>query len=166
MKLILWIVSLCRKIAAAGFLVVVPDFFYGDPVIDLNDPNFDVNSWIKVHNIVSILLFSCKLLDEHMKNCARIKKTSRGLFFFFDRSRGTCWFAFDVQIDMIPHVYVYECFGGESWDLSWNRMTYYLLCMTWTFLSLTVLILIQKILDSCIFIISSLLQFWVHWWVL
>uniref|UniRef100_A0A7N2LUE3 Dienelactone hydrolase domain-containing protein n=1 Tax=Quercus lobata TaxID=97700 RepID=A0A7N2LUE3_QUELO len=40
----------CRKIAAAGFLVVVPDFFYDDPVIDLNDPNFDVNSWIKVHS--------------------------------------------------------------------------------------------------------------------
>ena len=70
--------SFADKIAAAGFLVVVPDFFYDDPVIDLNDPNFDVNSWIKVHNTVSFLLFSCKLLDEHMKNCIRIKKTSRG----------------------------------------------------------------------------------------
>ncbi|XP_023894322.1 endo-1,3;1,4-beta-D-glucanase [Quercus suber] len=42
--------KIANKIAAVGFLVVVPDFFYDDPVIDLNDPNFDVNSWIKVHN--------------------------------------------------------------------------------------------------------------------
>ncbi|KAF3955559.1 hypothetical protein ACB098_02G028600 [Castanea mollissima] len=42
--------KLADKIAAAGFLVVVPDFFYGDPIIDYNDPNFDVESWGKVHN--------------------------------------------------------------------------------------------------------------------
>nr|POE58573.1 endo-1,3-1,4-beta-d-glucanase [Quercus suber] len=43
-------ILLISDIYAVGFLVVVPDFFYDDPVIDLNDPNFDVNSWIKVHN--------------------------------------------------------------------------------------------------------------------
>ncbi|KAK4587084.1 hypothetical protein RGQ29_023994 [Quercus rubra] len=42
--------KLADKIAAAGFLVVVPDFFYGDLVIDYNDPNFDVKLWGKVHN--------------------------------------------------------------------------------------------------------------------
>ncbi|KAM3707459.1 hypothetical protein ACB098_02G028700 [Castanea mollissima] len=42
--------KLADKIAGAGFLVVVPDFFYGDPVIDPKDPNFDINSWLKVHN--------------------------------------------------------------------------------------------------------------------
>ncbi|XP_023894324.1 endo-1,3;1,4-beta-D-glucanase [Quercus suber] len=43
--------KLADKIAGTGFLVVVPDFFYGDPIIDFNDPNFDVNSWLKVHNV-------------------------------------------------------------------------------------------------------------------
>ncbi|XP_030924050.1 endo-1,3;1,4-beta-D-glucanase-like isoform X2 [Quercus lobata] len=38
------------KCAESGFLVVVPDFFYGDPVIDFNDPNFDVKSWLEVHS--------------------------------------------------------------------------------------------------------------------
>ncbi|XP_050246132.1 uncharacterized protein LOC126694112 [Quercus robur] len=42
--------KLADKIARTGFLVVVPDFFYGDPIIDFNDPNFDVNSWSNVHN--------------------------------------------------------------------------------------------------------------------
>lgn len=115
MKLILWIVSLCRKIAdkiaAAGFLVVVPDFFYGDPVIDLNDPNFDVNWWIKVHNMVSILLFSCKLLDEHMKNCARIKKTSRGLFFLIEAGGHV-----DLPL-MFKLTLGQEVFAGEVSDL-------------------------------------------------
>jgi len=43
--------KLADKIAGTGFVVVVPDFFYGDPIIDFNDPNFDVNSWLKVHNV-------------------------------------------------------------------------------------------------------------------
>ncbi|XP_075653617.1 endo-1,3;1,4-beta-D-glucanase-like [Castanea sativa] len=38
------------KYAESGFLVVVPDFFYGDPVIDFNDPNFDLKSWLEVHS--------------------------------------------------------------------------------------------------------------------
>ncbi|XP_075653615.1 endo-1,3;1,4-beta-D-glucanase-like [Castanea sativa] len=42
--------KLADKIAGAGFLVVVPDFFYGDPVIDPEGPNFDINPWLKVHN--------------------------------------------------------------------------------------------------------------------
>ncbi|PRQ38793.1 hypothetical protein RchiOBHm_Chr4g0417881 [Rosa chinensis] len=36
------------KVAAAGFFVVVPDFFYGDPV-NLDDPQFDRESWFKAH---------------------------------------------------------------------------------------------------------------------
>ncbi|EEF45406.1 endo-1,3;1,4-beta-D-glucanase [Ricinus communis] len=41
--------KLADKVAAAGFFVLVPDFFYGDPV-DLNNPEFDRESWRKVHN--------------------------------------------------------------------------------------------------------------------
>ncbi|GLT70977.1 hypothetical protein SLA2020_430230 [Shorea laevis] len=42
--------KLADKVAAAGFLVVVPDFFFGDPVIKHDDPHFDRDSWRKVHN--------------------------------------------------------------------------------------------------------------------
>ncbi|PKI78530.1 hypothetical protein CRG98_001088 [Punica granatum] len=37
------------KVAAAGYLVVVPDFLYGDPV-DLNKPDFSVEAWLKLHS--------------------------------------------------------------------------------------------------------------------
>ena len=62
--------------------MVVPDFFYGDPVIDFNDPNFDVKSWLEVHSTVSILLFSYNLWDGHMENCARMKKTGRDILIY------------------------------------------------------------------------------------
>jgi len=42
--------KLADKVAAAGFFVVVPDFFHGDPVIDWFDPKFDRDTWIKAHN--------------------------------------------------------------------------------------------------------------------
>ncbi|OAY55865.1 endo-1,3;1,4-beta-D-glucanase [Manihot esculenta] len=41
--------KLADKVAAAGFFVVVPDFFYGDPV-DLDNPQFDRDAWRKVHS--------------------------------------------------------------------------------------------------------------------
>ncbi|OWM74190.1 endo-1,3;1,4-beta-D-glucanase-like [Punica granatum] len=41
--------KLADKVAAAGFLVVVPDFLYGDPV-DLSKPNFDREAWRKLHS--------------------------------------------------------------------------------------------------------------------
>ncbi|KAK2663095.1 hypothetical protein Ddye_001669 [Dipteronia dyeriana] len=34
------------KVAAAGFLAVVPDFFFGDPA-NLIDPHFDRDAWLK-----------------------------------------------------------------------------------------------------------------------
>ncbi|XP_015888243.1 endo-1,3;1,4-beta-D-glucanase-like [Ziziphus jujuba] len=40
--------QLADKVAAAGFLVVVPDFLYGDP-FDLDNPNIDRESWLKAH---------------------------------------------------------------------------------------------------------------------
>ncbi|KAJ9700204.1 hypothetical protein PVL29_005835 [Vitis rotundifolia] len=40
--------KLADKVTAAGFLVVAPDFFYGDPV-DLSNPNFDRQVWIAAH---------------------------------------------------------------------------------------------------------------------
>ena len=55
--------KLADKVAAAGFFVVVPDFFHGDPVIDWFDPKFDRDTWMKVHNTVSFLLLSCDLQD-------------------------------------------------------------------------------------------------------
>ncbi|XP_050240382.1 endo-1,3;1,4-beta-D-glucanase-like isoform X3 [Quercus robur] len=42
--------KLADKVAAAGFFVVVPDFFHGDPVIDWFDPKFDRDTWMKAHN--------------------------------------------------------------------------------------------------------------------
>ncbi|XP_062150364.1 endo-1,3;1,4-beta-D-glucanase-like [Alnus glutinosa] len=42
--------KLADKVAAAGFLVVVPDFFFGDPIIKLDDPHFDTDTWFKAHN--------------------------------------------------------------------------------------------------------------------
>ncbi|GMH18807.1 hypothetical protein Nepgr_020648 [Nepenthes gracilis] len=41
--------KLADKVAAAGFLVVVPDFFYGDPIIKFDDPNFDREAWKRKH---------------------------------------------------------------------------------------------------------------------
>ncbi|KAK3417661.1 endo-1,3;1,4-beta-D-glucanase-like [Eucalyptus grandis] len=41
--------KLADKIASAGFLVVVPDFFYGDPIIDFTSPNFNLEAWFKNH---------------------------------------------------------------------------------------------------------------------
>ncbi|KAL3727404.1 hypothetical protein ACJRO7_032173 [Eucalyptus globulus] len=43
------ILKLADKVASAGFLVVVPDFLYGDP-IDLSNPNFDRGAWKKIHS--------------------------------------------------------------------------------------------------------------------
>ncbi|XP_059650130.1 endo-1,3;1,4-beta-D-glucanase-like [Cornus florida] len=40
--------KLADKVAASGFFVVVPDFFYGDPV-DLDNPLLDREAWRKAH---------------------------------------------------------------------------------------------------------------------
>ncbi|CAK7355134.1 unnamed protein product [Dovyalis caffra] len=40
--------KLADKVAAAGFFVVVPDFFYGDPA-NLSKPNFDREAWKNAH---------------------------------------------------------------------------------------------------------------------
>ncbi|KAL7251605.1 hypothetical protein ACSBR1_013448 [Camellia fascicularis] len=44
--------KLADKVAAEGFLVVVLDFFYGEP-FDLNNPNMDRESWRKAHGVIS-----------------------------------------------------------------------------------------------------------------
>ncbi|KAK7359702.1 hypothetical protein VNO77_01665 [Canavalia gladiata] len=41
--------KLADKVAAAGFLVVVPDLLYGDYIVDFNDPQFDRQAWRKAH---------------------------------------------------------------------------------------------------------------------
>ncbi|KAK9288178.1 hypothetical protein L1049_016627 [Liquidambar formosana] len=41
--------KLADKVAAAGFLVVVPDFLYGDP-FDPPYPNFNPEAWLKAHD--------------------------------------------------------------------------------------------------------------------
>lgn len=47
--------KLADKVAAAGFFVVLPDFFYGDP-FNLDNPQFDRESWLKAHSRVSLFL--------------------------------------------------------------------------------------------------------------
>ncbi|CAK9161887.1 unnamed protein product [Ilex paraguariensis] len=42
--------KLADKVAAAGFLVVAPDFFYGEP-FDFNNPHLDRDSWRKAHSM-------------------------------------------------------------------------------------------------------------------
>ncbi|GLT47494.1 hypothetical protein SLA2020_211890 [Shorea laevis] len=41
--------KLADKVSAVGYLVVVPDFFYGDPA-NFDNPQFDREAWRKVHN--------------------------------------------------------------------------------------------------------------------
>ncbi|KAL5541690.1 hypothetical protein UlMin_009400 [Ulmus minor] len=42
--------ALADKVAAAGFFVVVPDFLYSDP-FEYDNPQFDRELWLKVHNL-------------------------------------------------------------------------------------------------------------------
>lgn len=44
--------KLADKVAADGFLVVVPDFLYGVPA-NPSDPNFSRDAWLKSHPPVS-----------------------------------------------------------------------------------------------------------------
>ncbi|XP_065860106.1 endo-1,3;1,4-beta-D-glucanase-like [Euphorbia lathyris] len=41
--------KLADRVAAAGYLVVVPDFLYNDPV-NLSNPEFDGDTWLKNHD--------------------------------------------------------------------------------------------------------------------
>ncbi|EEF45405.1 endo-1,3;1,4-beta-D-glucanase [Ricinus communis] len=41
--------KLADKVAAAGFLAVVPDFLYGDP-FQLDSPQFNREAWLKIHD--------------------------------------------------------------------------------------------------------------------
>ncbi|KAK3016181.1 hypothetical protein RJ639_007021 [Escallonia herrerae] len=43
--------KLADKVAALGFLVVVPDFLYSDP-FDVDNPQFDREAWLKAHPMV------------------------------------------------------------------------------------------------------------------
>ncbi|KAL9266830.1 hypothetical protein AKJ16_DCAP19435 [Drosera capensis] len=46
------------KVAAAGYLTVIPDFFFGDPIVKWGDPNFDIGAWLSKHGTLSFLLHS------------------------------------------------------------------------------------------------------------
>ncbi|KAK9903081.1 hypothetical protein M0R45_001222 [Rubus argutus] len=41
--------KLADKVAAAGFFVVVPDFFYGDPYVPAADGSLSIFDWLKGH---------------------------------------------------------------------------------------------------------------------
>lgn len=63
--LMLCVRALADKVAASGFYVVVPDYFYGDPYNPSNqESSFPV--WIKDHGAVrslSSILFSLSILN-------------------------------------------------------------------------------------------------------
>ncbi|KAK6930038.1 Dienelactone hydrolase [Dillenia turbinata] len=42
--------KLADKVGAAGFLVVVPDFLYGDPA-DFTNPQFNLEGWLALHTL-------------------------------------------------------------------------------------------------------------------
>ncbi|KAK6930044.1 Dienelactone hydrolase [Dillenia turbinata] len=42
--------KLADKVGAAGFLVVVPDFLYGDPA-DFANPQFNLEGWLALHTL-------------------------------------------------------------------------------------------------------------------
>ncbi|XP_065855368.1 endo-1,3;1,4-beta-D-glucanase-like isoform X2 [Euphorbia lathyris] len=57
--------QLADRVAAAGYLVVVPDFMYNDPV-NLSNPEFDVDIWLQNHDTVSCE--DCKLVTGALKS--------------------------------------------------------------------------------------------------
>ncbi|XP_031247782.1 endo-1,3;1,4-beta-D-glucanase-like isoform X2 [Pistacia vera] len=88
------------KVAAAGFLVVAPDFFYGDPV-DLSNPQFDRDAWMKAHN-------TDKGYEDAKPVIAALK--SKGVFAI--GAAGFCWGgkvavqlanSYDIQAAVLLH---------------------------------------------------------------
>ncbi|KAJ9182034.1 hypothetical protein P3X46_006069 [Hevea brasiliensis] len=71
--------KLADKVAAAGFLVVVPDFLYGDPA-EPSNPQFDLDTWMKNHDTV-------KGCEDAKKVIAALK--SRGISAI--GAAGFCW---------------------------------------------------------------------------
>ncbi|KAM4116142.1 hypothetical protein ACJW30_02G028400 [Castanea mollissima] len=72
--------KLADKVAAAGFFVVVPDFFHGDPVTDLNDPKFDQDTWMKAHNT-----------DEGFEDAKPVIEALKSKGFSAIGAAGFCW---------------------------------------------------------------------------
>uniref|UniRef100_A0A2C9WAX8 Dienelactone hydrolase domain-containing protein n=1 Tax=Manihot esculenta TaxID=3983 RepID=A0A2C9WAX8_MANES len=71
--------KLADKVAAAGFLVVVPDFLYGDPA-NPNNPKFDRDIWMKNHD-------TAKGCEDALKVIAALK--NRGISAV--GAAGFCW---------------------------------------------------------------------------
>lgn len=57
--------KLADKVAASGFLVVVPDFYYGDPY-DPDRPGFDGQSWLRAHPTVRFYFTLCQFRCTHV----------------------------------------------------------------------------------------------------
>jgi dienelactone hydrolase len=58
--------KLADKVAAAGYFVVVPDYFHGDPFVlgSAENPLAGIQDWLKSHGTVRIfgcLYFICNL---------------------------------------------------------------------------------------------------------
>ncbi|KAL3567629.1 hypothetical protein D5086_030280 [Populus alba] len=82
-----------RKLAAAGFSVVVPDFLYGDPV-DLSKPDFDSHGQ-KGHEDAKLLIAA--LRSKGMDSIG---------------AAGSCW-GFDSHVKILPGV-------SHGWTVRYN----------------------------------------------
>lgn len=85
--------KIADKVAAAGFLAVVPDFFYGDPVNPAN-PQFDAEIWFKIHSTVSL---NCHTILQLDISCSESKEEIELLDGFY-----------------VPLICLLECFRRED----------------------------------------------------
>ncbi|KAK9006230.1 hypothetical protein V6N11_035275 [Hibiscus sabdariffa] len=89
--------KLADKVAAAGFYVVVPDFFYGDPYVS-DKPDRPFTVWIKDHGPISGLFLPTKAKGfEDAKLIIDALKTKGASSI---EAAGFCWGTAKVMVEL------------------------------------------------------------------